>query len=122
LDILQATVLAVLLLVLFLSFFLMGKKAISEFLKSYRTQTVRRLTLADFVIILVFMPTILASGMGAFWVIYVGLEGLPRVLLLSGGGAFVMTVVMLSIFYITNAISRREMEKKSKKKSQTGQT
>ena len=105
-DILQITVFAVLLVVLFLSCFFMGKKAIREFFKARKTRVVRHLTLKDAMAIALFVPTVFASDMGAWWVITVGFEGLPRVLLLSGGGALVFTIVMLPFFYVCNVIAR----------------
>jgi len=114
-DLFQIAVFVVLLVISFLSYFFFLKKAIKEFLKARRIQVVRRITLKDVMTLALFVPTFFASAMGAWWVISFGLEGLPRVLLLSGGGALVFIIVMLPFFYVCNAISRWEMKRKSKK-------
>jgi hypothetical protein len=114
-DILQIAVFVVLLVILFLSYFFFLKKAIKEFLKARRTRVVRRLTLKDALSIALFFSMVFASGMGAWWVITVGFEGLPRAILLSGGGAFVFAFAIFPFFYVCNAISRWEMKRKSKK-------
>ena len=98
-DILQVTVFIVLLVISFLSYFFFAKKAIKGFLKARRTRVVRRITLKNIMTLALFVPTVFASGMGAWWVITFGFEGLPRALLLSGGGALVFVIVMLPFFF-----------------------
>jgi len=115
LDVLQQTVFVVLLLALVLPFLFMGKKAVRAFLKTQRTGELPPLTLKDAVTFIVCIPTSIAAGMGAWWVFTFGLEGLGRVLLLSGVGALVFTMVMLPFFYICRAISRWELKRKKQK-------
>ena len=109
LDGLSLAVLASLLFVAFLSWGILIKKFVKEILRVKREGlTIVNYNIKDMFLLALFFPFILFSCMGVFWIVTGGaLDELPRVLLLSGGGGFLLAIFLTFIFYFSYWIGRK---------------
>jgi sterol desaturase/sphingolipid hydroxylase (fatty acid hydroxylase superfamily) len=87
-----------------------------DLIKGRKKGGVRPLTLKDIMLILFLCPVLLTSGVGAFWLFYLGWEGFTQIVPITVFYGLVGGVFMALLVYVCNAAQRRMT--KSKKKSQ----